>query len=96
MNLSHQLTSIFCQLDDFCKDFNNYCQHYFLPGSTKKHRGLICCLAISEVMTILVMFQLIRFRDFKTFYCGYVQHYLKNDFPNLPSYNRFVELIPIA
>ena len=44
-------------------------------------------------MTILVMFHQIRFRDFKTFYTGYVQRLWKLEFRGLPTYERFVDLI---
>lgn len=33
-------------------------------------------------------------RDFKTFYLEHVCQYLRSEFPNLVSYNRFVELMP--
>jgi len=44
-------------------------------------------------MTILVLFQMSRFRDFKNFYTGFLCFYHKSCFPNLPSYGRFVNLI---
>ena len=72
MDMSHQLTTIFCEIDDFCKELDNYVQHRLLPGSVKRPRGPACLLSISEIMTILVMFQMVRFRDFKTFYEGFL------------------------
>lgn len=96
MDIAHQLVSIFCDIDDFCKELDTYTQHKLLSGPTKSPRGPACQLAISEIMTVLVMFHFIRFRDFKTFYNGYLIKYWRNYFPRLPSYNRFVELIPRA
>ncbi len=64
-----------------------------LTGPTKSNRGPSCGLSISEIMTILVMFQMSRFRDFKNFYAGFLSFYHKSYFPNLPSYGRFVNLI---
>lgn len=66
---------------------------YMLTGPTKSNRGPACGLSISEIMTILVMFQMSRFRDFKNFYSGFLSFYHKSYFPNLPSYGRFVNLI---
>ncbi len=44
-------------------------------------------------MTILVMFQISRFGDFKNFYTGFLVAYQACAFPQLPSYGRFVGLI---
>jgi len=49
-------------------------------------------MSLSEVMTIQVIFHLSGYRTFKEFYLGYVTRYLTDDFPNLVSYNRMVEL----
>jgi hypothetical protein len=46
----------------------------------------------SEVITILIMFQLSGYRELKNFYLNYVQKHLKSYFPNTVSYNRFFEL----
>jgi Transposase DDE domain len=89
----HQLVNIFCEIDDFCNELDKYCEHYMLSGPTKGKRGPACSLSISEIMTILVMFQMSRFRDFKNFYTGFLNFYHKSCFPNLPSYERFVNLI---
>ena len=51
-----QLVSIFCQIDDFCKELDQYSEHYLLTGPTKGKRGPAAGLAVSEIMTILVMF----------------------------------------
>lgn len=59
----HQLTDIFCQMDDFCNRLDEYTQDYMLTGSMKGKRGPACGLAISEIMTILVMFQSSRLRQ---------------------------------
>ena len=45
-------------------------------------------LSLSEVMTILVYFHQVRFRDFKTYYTHYVDGHLRGEFPQLVSYNR--------
>jgi len=94
MNVMHQLTTIFCQMDDFYNEFDKHSAHFLLPAPAPTHQhGPACGLAISEIMTILVMFHMIRFRDFKTFYCGYIQQYYCREFPGLPSYERFIAIM---
>jgi hypothetical protein len=92
----HQLVNIFCDIDDFCNELEHHCQNYMLSGPAKSNRGPTCCIAISEIMTILVMFQMSRFRDFKNFYNGFLKFYHKDCFPKLPSYERFVHLMSRA
>ena len=50
-------------------------------------------MTLSEIMTIQIAFQMIGYRNFKTFYTGYVMQYWRKHFPTLLSYNRFVELM---
>jgi hypothetical protein len=92
---TNQLTRIFCQIDDFCKEFDQHLQTRSLPSSTTKsgHRGPNCCLSHSEMMTILIFFQSSSWRNFKHFYIQFLCVYWKKEFPNLPSYNRFIEIM---
>lgn len=87
-----QLVSIFCEIDDFCKELDKNMSQLQLTGPSKGRRGPACCLSISEIMTIQILFQMIGYRNFKTFYMGFLQIYWKQYFPLLPSYQRFVEL----
>lgn len=48
----------------------------------------------SEIMTIAIFFQQSHYRTFKAFYIDYVQLQLRAEFPELVSYNRFIELLP--
>ena len=93
-----KITEIFCHIDDFCIDFLPVYQKGLL--STKK-RNRASKLHLSEIMTIQVLFHFSGYRNFKTFYKGYVCHHLRSFFPNTVSYNRMVELkreslIPLA
>lgn len=91
---TNQLTRIFCQIDDFCKEFNSYSKNKLLPAPSKIfRRGPHCRLADSEIMTILIFFQSSGWRNFKNFYTTFLSIYWKNEFPNLPSYNRFIEIM---
>ena len=93
---AHQLTDIFCQIDDFCNTLDAYTQDYMLTGPMKGKRGPSCGLAVSEIMTILLMFQSSRMRDFKNFYTGLLSLYYKGHFPQLPCYGRFIQLMQRA
>lgn len=85
------VTEIFCDIDDFCKEFYKNQSIKLLP-KTERKRKRECKLSISEIMTIMVLFQLSHYRTFKDFYNECVLHDLRKYFPNFLSYNRFVEL----
>ena len=94
MNID-QLTRIFCQADDFCKEFNSYTSCLCLPSALppRFHRGPKCSLSESEIMTLLILFQSSGWRNFKHFYLHFLGVYFKDAFPHLPSYHRFIEIM---
>lgn len=97
MDIAHQLVEIFCEMDDFCKELETQVKKTSLAGpSGSTPRGPKRGLTNSEIMTILIMFQMIRVKDFKTFYCYFLQKYWHAYFPCLPSYQRFIELLKNA
>ncbi len=49
---------------------------------------------LSEIMTILTLFHLSHYRDFKNFYLEHIWKYHHNDFPTLLRYPRFVGVAP--
>ena len=86
--------AIFCDVDDFCKAYEEYCMHSLMMEKQKiipRTR-----MALSEIMTILIMFHLSGYRTFKWYYQKHVMQHQKKDFPNLVSYNRFVEIMKYA
>lgn len=85
------LTTIFCNLDDFCTA-KNLSNEKFLGDSRRRKRKFKLCP--SEIATIVVYFHLSNYRNFKHFYLQQILG--KKDFPNAVSYNRFVELMPLA
>ena len=86
--------AIFCDVDDFCKDYEEYCTHSLLMD--KNEVVPKTKMALSEIMTILIMYHLSGYRTFKWYYINYVMKYQKQDFPTLVSYNRFVEIMKYA
>jgi hypothetical protein len=86
------LLELFCHVDDFCKAFLPHWNKQLL--SARRPRGRRPGLCMSEIMTILIHFHQSNYRNFKAYYLEYVMTHLRNEFPGLVSYNRFVELIP--
>jgi len=89
------LVALFVDVDDFCQSYQQFVQSQRL-GSPAGRRGPRCRLSLSEVMTIIIHFHQSGYRHFKAYYTGHVQQYLHAEFPDLVSYNRFVELMPAA
>ena len=83
-----QVTEIFYLADEFCQEFSKSISPSLIGNPSKKKPRM----SRSEVITILVLFHLGGFRNFKDFYLGYVQKHMKSSFPDTVSYNRFVEL----
>ena len=67
----HQLVTIFCEIDDFCKEFDKNISESLLSAPTKGGRGPNCSLSISEIMTVQILFQMVGYRNFKTFYTAF-------------------------
>ena len=87
------LDEIYYEIDEFCKREQELLQRLLrFWGFCKKNHP--CSLSLSEVMTILVYYHYSDYRHFKAYYTKGVLGCFKADFPNAPSYNRFVELIP--
>ncbi len=84
------LLELFCDVDDFYLRFEVWAAKQQLPGRAK--RGPKCRLSAGEVMTILIHFHQSSYRDFKSYYQKHVCKHLRNEFPALVSYTRFVEL----
>jgi len=95
-DLETKLVEIFCKADDFCKEFPNTEIQRTKKIGTKKNRNRKGKLTLSEIITILIFYQLYGAEDFKHFYLNTMMRHYKKDFPDLVSYARFVRLIPRA
>jgi transposase len=89
------IVTIFCDIDDFCRSLLT-AGHPQLPPRSDTSKPRANSLSMSEVMTILVWFHASHYRTFKHFYLGSVLPGKRAEFPGLPSYTRFVELIPLT
>jgi hypothetical protein len=88
------ITTLFCEVDDFCKNYSVNKSLMIALGERKRYRQREKSLSPSEIMTLVIYFHASGYRNFKMFYCEHVALYLKEMFPKLLSYNRFVEIMP--
>jgi len=87
--MKKDITECFAFVDDFCQQYESFLAKQTLPTERKPTRTP--GLAISEIMTIVLLFHQSPAKNFKYFYTSYLQLY-KSEFPHLPHYNRFLVL----
>lgn len=87
------ILDLFCSVDAFWRVFEPQWERELL-ASGRRRRRRTTRLHPSEIMTIVILFQQSGYRTFKAFYTEYVQMHLRSEFPQLVSYNRFIELLP--
>jgi hypothetical protein len=85
-------TRLFCDVDDFCHDFIPQWEATLLESGQKK-RKRTRSVSHSEVITFVVYFHQMGYRTFKWFYQKYAVKHLSSEFPTLPRYNCFIELM---
>lgn len=85
------LIDIFCDVDDFCKSFVTLSNKNLLTNG-KNLRKRVFRMSLSEIMTIQIWFHFSSYKTFKEFYEKEVMVHLRSEFPDLVSYNRFIEL----
>jgi transposase len=86
------LTRLFCDVDDFCHDFIPQWETTLLESGQKK-RKRTRSVSHSEIITLIVYFHQMGYRTFKWFYQKHAVKHMSSEFPTLPSYNRFIELM---
>lgn len=86
------ITEIFYEVDNFCQEFIKEWNKFLLTDETKKVEG--SRMIMSEVMTIVIFFHLSSYKNFKYFYLEKICKDYADYFPNIVSYNRFIELMP--
>ncbi|CAH2559891.1 IS982 family transposase [Cardinium endosymbiont of Oedothorax gibbosus] len=86
-----KLVEIYYAVDEFLIKFMPYMEKQLLTNSKRKPTRT-CSLTLSEIMTVLIAFHVIGFRNFKSYYI-HLQQFHSSKFGKLVSYNRFIELI---
>jgi hypothetical protein len=76
------LTELFCQIDDFCREFGPAGGRRLAAGAKTRKRD--AGLGLSELMALAVLFHRLRFRQFKRFCRHYACRRLRREFPKLP------------
>ncbi len=84
--------ALFCCLDDFAQTFEDWEGHKLIPTGRKRRRS--GKLTLGEMLFIMVLFHLSSFRDFKHFWLYGVEQKYRDCFDELPSYGRFVSIMP--
>lgn len=87
-----ELVALFYLIDEFCKEFEPKWKAERL-ASGERQRIRAYTMSLSEILTIIVHFHQSNHKTFKYYYLNYVCVQLRSDFPEVVSYNRFVELI---
>lgn len=82
------LTTLFCTVHDFWKNFEPIWNTSII-GLPPKRKPSLC---MSEVITILVLFHISKYREFKRFYLYEICTHLRKEFPRAPSYTQFLAL----
>ena len=86
------ITEMFCFIDDFCKFIKGELAKKALESGAKiKNPTRIPGLTESEIITIILLFHKSPLKNFKSFYKYYFPQY-RSEFPNMPTYERFVIL----
>ena len=92
--MQENVVELFCAVDDFCIELHEKIVSRTLENlEDKKQQYRTPQLCESEIMSIVIAFQTSGYRTFKQYYLA-AQMMLKKFFPKMPSYNRFVELMP--
>ena len=84
-----RLVEIFCEVDDFCKAFQKQYEEHLL-GTGRGPQGPEAGLCESEMITILLVLHNSGFKHLKGFYNSPWGSVLRQYFPGMPCYERFV------
>lgn len=90
--MTTSLLELFCEIDDFCQVFvPDWERQQLANGERKRQRA--SRLSLSEIMTVLVYFHQSHYRNFKAYYLCHVHQHRRSEFPELLSYQRFVNVM---
>ena len=84
--------ALFCCLDDFARMFLDREHHKLIPSERQRRRAGILFLA--EMLLIMMLLDSSPYKTFKAFWFHGLQNKYRPYFNELPSYERFVALMP--
>ena len=87
-----KVTEIFCIADYFCKVFDAQMAKYTFKVERKRKYLRESRLSKEEIMVIMILFHSSGYRCLKHFYTDKICKHMRHLFPEVVSYNRFVEL----
>ena len=87
------LTELYCEINEFMNTFSCVLDKYLIGT---RHQRPFSRMSTSEIMTILIGFQMIGGHNFKEYYKDTVLQFHRCEFPTIVSYNRFVELSKVV
>ena len=90
------IPQLFWEVDDYCQQLQAYQHSQPQLETVSPLRSYNSRLSLSEVTTITIAFHGSDARTFKGFYTQTVLPYWREDFPNLVSFTRFVELMSLS
>ena len=92
--MKKDITKLYIFIDDFCKAADLHINSHLISTNQKLPKPTrIPQMTISEILTIILLYQQSPCKNFKYFYLSYLQLY-KKDFPSLVTYERFIALKP--
>ena len=83
------IVTLFCEIDDFCTQLEPWLNAQLLPVRQRQRESR---MHMSEVMTILVLYHASGYKNLKAFYTQQIIRHHVAEFPDLCSYQRFVQL----
>ena len=91
--MKKDITNLFCFIDDFTNECEKELKKRAIQSGHIGKLTRLPGLTQGEIITIILLFQQSPCRNFKFFYNSYLKLY-REDFPAMPSYERFVALMP--
>lgn len=91
-NNEEKLIEIFIACDDFDKNLQSWLPAHSIGELKRPTRTPNLC--DSELMTLLIFYQWSGYKNFQYYYQQHALVVLKTHFPKMPTYHRFLELMP--
>lgn len=89
--MKKDVTRLYSFVHDFCRGVDEWQKEKSIERTSKRRLTRVPGLSIAEIVTIILMYHQSPCKNFEYFYKSYMPLY-KGEFPQMPSYNRFIEL----